>query len=81
MKYKEFKKWCNERAQDGCWSVPTAAFCCGLMELINTYPFWKREKVWNKGYKECVENAIVKPITKRLKEIQDEQVLCKESNL
>jgi hypothetical protein len=27
MKYKEFVKWCNERACDGAWSIGTAMSC------------------------------------------------------
>lgn len=48
MKYKEFVKWCNERACDGAWSIGTAMACIGIMDAIRHLPFWKREKAWQK---------------------------------
>lgn len=54
MKFKEFKNWCNNRATDGCWSLAQAKYCIDLIELIQAYPFWKREKVWKK-YEEKFE--------------------------
>ena len=30
MKFKEFAKWCNERACDGCWGMLEAMACIDL---------------------------------------------------
>lgn len=48
MKYKEFVKWCNERACDGCWGIRLAMDCICAMEDINKEFFWQREKTWQK---------------------------------
>ena len=34
MTYKEFKKFCNERAIDGCWSLKQAQFCIDVIEYV-----------------------------------------------
>lgn len=68
MKYKEFKSWCNERACDGCWSIPTALTCIKIMSEINKHLFWKREKEWQKICN-VVENDIISVIDKKLKDI------------
>lgn len=61
MKFKEFNRWCNERACDACWSMQNAIFCVGILENVKQYPFWKREKIWREKYKENVLNKIVNP--------------------
>jgi hypothetical protein len=46
MTYKEFEKWCNDRASDGCWNMLTAMTCIDLINEIKKVPYWKREKAW-----------------------------------
>lgn len=46
MKYKEFVKWCNERALDGVWTAEHAKICANIIAQLNTVPFWKRERKW-----------------------------------
>lgn len=48
MTYIQFVAWCNERARDGQWSIGTATVCIGIMDMIRSIPFWKREKAWQK---------------------------------
>lgn len=48
MKYKEFVKWCNDRACDGMWSMETALVCIRILSDIRQLPFWKRKKAWMK---------------------------------
>lgn len=71
MKYKEFKKWCNDRACDGCWGMTTAMICCSIISDINEEPFWKREKKWKEIENEIVTN-IVEPIEKKIVELQQQ---------
>lgn len=61
MKYKEFRKWCNDRACDGRWSMENAQYCIAVIEIFKYIPFWKREKVWQKIYKDFILNSIVIP--------------------
>ena len=68
MKYKEFVKWCNERACDGCWSFITATTCIQIMGHIKQFPFWRREKEWQK-IKDEVERDIVTAIEEKRKEL------------
>lgn len=44
MKYKEFVKWCNERAFDGCWGMNEAIICIGAMQDIKRTPFGKEKR-------------------------------------
>ena len=68
MKYKEFVDWCNQRACDGCWSAGTAMYCIGICNIINSYRFWKRNKVWKEKYEDEVTNKIIIPIENKMKE-------------
>lgn len=67
MSFKEFKRWCNDRACDGCWSMLTAMACIGLMNDIKKIPFWKRKKAW-KEKEQQVLDEIVNPINKMIEE-------------
>lgn len=64
MKYKEFVKWCNDRASDGCWGMAEAMTCINTMDTVNKKPFWKREKVWKDRYEQSIVNNIVIPTNK-----------------
>lgn len=57
MTFKEFNKWCNERACDGRWSMNTAAICLQINRLVYKAPFWKRKKIWEK-YQIVVEEIV-----------------------
>ena len=58
MTYKEFKDWCNRRAEDGNWSLLTAMACLSViqeMESIKVKGLFKRkateqarEEAWRK---------------------------------
>ena len=61
MTYKQFSKWCNDRAADGCWGFKEASLCCYVITEIQKLPFWKTEKAW-RGEEEFIVNKIVKPI-------------------
>jgi len=54
MKYKEFKKWCEERATDGCWGMSEAIACMMTINEIDKHFIFKREKIWQKNYAECI---------------------------
>lgn len=47
MKYKEFSEWCNRRACDGYWSIYGANDCIAILDDVNKYHFWQKEKRWN----------------------------------
>ena len=73
MKFKEFTKWCNERACDGCWSLNTSMFCIDIINQVKSAPFWKREKKWqllNELY--SIENEVVTVINNKIKEVYGE---------
>lgn len=71
MKYKEFVRWCNERACDGCWGFITAMTCINIINNMKSIPFWKRKKEWNK-ISEDVYNEIVLPINKKIEQLKKE---------
>ena len=66
MKYKDFVRWCNQRACDGCWDYATYLVCIAIMNEMNSVPFWKRGKVWRE-VRADVEEKTVKPIEEHLK--------------
>ncbi|OUO78198.1 hypothetical protein B5F53_11665 [Blautia sp. An249] len=69
MKYREFVKWCNERACDGCWGMLEAMICIWVLEEVRKAPFWRREKVWREQYENDVVNQIVEPTNQKIKEL------------
>ena len=69
MKFKEFSDWCNQRACDGCWSMATAIYCIDICSVINSYSFWKREKIWKEQYEEHVVRDIVEVINEKRREM------------
>lgn len=73
MKFKEFAKWCNERACDGCWGMLEAMACIDLIGEVKKVPFWKREKFWKENYEQQVLEEIINPIEKKLEEVQNDK--------
>lgn len=66
MTFKQFNAWCNDRACDGCWGMLEAMACLDINSKIRDVPFWKREKLWKKEYKEKVLQEIVNPINDKI---------------
>lgn len=58
MTYKEFKKWCNERAADGRWPLHYALYCLDVYDSIYNTHFWKREKIWREKYEHTISFII-----------------------
>lgn len=65
MKFKEFEKWCNNRAADGCWGYGTAVVCIRVLEEVHQQLFWRREKFWKENYEKCVVEQIVEPLDEK----------------
>lgn len=73
MKFKEFTKWCNERACDGFWSLNTSMFCIDIINQVRSVPFWKREKKWQELNSEySIEDKVVTVINNKIKEVYGE---------
>lgn len=66
MSFKEFKKWCNDRACDGCWGFLDALVCIDIIREIDRLPFWKREKVWKEKELQVLDE-IVNPINEKIR--------------
>lgn len=65
LSFKEFVRWCNERACDGCWSMGTSIMCMRIIHAVNDKPFWKRKKAWAEiNEDDNVYKSIVEPINK-----------------
>lgn len=74
MTFKEYKKWCNERACDGCWGLIEAMSCIELYQTIEKLPFWKREKIWKEKYEQQVLYEIVNPINEMIQKQREEMI-------
>ena len=73
MKYKDFVRWCNQRACDGCWDYATYAtylICIAIMKEVESVPLDKRDKLW-RSVRADVEEKAVKPIEEYLKKLRD----------
>ena len=70
VKFKEFVKWCNDRAADGCLGPVTAIACISIVEEIRKLPFWKRENYWKENHEGQVLEEIVMPIEKKICELE-----------
>jgi hypothetical protein len=75
VKFKEFVKWCNKRACDGCWGMIESMACIDLIGTVRKQPFWRREKFWKQEYEQRVLDEIVNPINKKIAEVYGKQ--CK----
>lgn len=65
MTFKEFNKWCNCRACDGCWDMNTAMYCVEICRKINKLPFWKKKKAWNE-VKDFIEKEVIQVIDEKI---------------
>ena len=73
MRFREFVRWCNERACDGCWGMTDAVICIDILKRVRKHPFWRREKVWREEFREFTEENIVKPINQMIEEEEIER--------
>lgn len=71
MSFKEFVRWCNGRACDGCWGMLTAMASIDLMQKVRKIPFWRREKFWKENYEQQALDEIVNPIEKMIAEMEE----------
>lgn len=67
MKFKEFSKWCNERACDGCWGLKEAMYCIGICETIYNTSIFRRKSKWKELEPVAVE--IVDRTNKKIEEV------------
>lgn len=67
MTYKQFFRWCNDRANDGCWGYQVAIPCLNIIADMEKTPFWKRKKKW-KEYEQEVLTVLVNPTNEKIKE-------------
>ena len=58
MTYNEFRKWCEQRSQDGLWSAPMAISCYQCINDVDRRWKFKREKYFQEAYAETVEQAL-----------------------
>ncbi len=71
MKYKKFLAWCNARSCDGCWGFTTALMCLLTIEKVKKFPFWKREKVWQKvNLKDRIVEDFVNPTNRMIDKLK-----------
>ena len=56
--YKEFKNWCNERAQDGQWGCLTAMTSITILDQMKQVGFWKKRRVWRENYQEQATSIV-----------------------
>lgn len=68
MTFKQFKRWCNDRACDGCLGYEEALLCCELIRNMMKIPWWIREKTW-KNIEIQVLDSIVTPTNQKRQEI------------
>lgn len=57
--FKEFIEWSNERAADGFWGMNVAMICIDIHHHIKKFPFWKREKEFQKLKDELNKEIII----------------------
>lgn len=68
MTFKQFRRWCNDRACDGWWGHQEALLCIDVMSQIQKLPFWKRERVW-KQIEGRMMLEVIGPTNRKIKEI------------
>ena len=73
MSFKQFFRWCDERAHDGCWGMLEALICLDILDEILKLPFWKRKKKWRE-YEHDVVAQIVEPTNAKIRELMEARV-------
>ena len=68
LTYKEFNKWCNERACDGCWGFYEAFTCINIGEEMNKTIFFKKKKKWKEEL-EPIAKEIMTKTNETIKEV------------
>ena len=64
--FKEFIEWFNERAADGFWGgASTPLLCMDIYAYIKKFPFWRREKEFQK-IKDELNKEIIIPVNEAL---------------
>ena len=66
MTFKEFVEWCNMRACDGLWGRIHVIVAIDVIKDVRKIPFWRREKYWEKHYKDSVVIQIVEPVNRAI---------------
>lgn len=67
MKFKDFVKWCNNRASDGRWDFISATCCINIIEKVRKEKWWRRKKYWKEKYECDVLKDIIIPINEKRK--------------
>lgn len=73
--YKEFKTWCNERAQDGQWGFAAAQASIIILDNMKEIGFWSRKKVWREKYATHA-TALVEYTTRIAEKLAQEEAKC-----
>lgn len=64
--FKEFIEWFNERVADGFWGrASTPMICMDIYAYIKKFPFWRREKEFQK-LKDELNKEIIIPVNEAL---------------
>ena len=71
--YRQFRKWCNDRACDGCWSSDVAAACIRILDFMQNLPWYRRRKFWGR-ISIPVMDSIVGPINRKIEEVRKEMI-------
>jgi hypothetical protein len=71
MTFKQYVKWCNNRACDGCWGKMEAMICIDIMRAVEKKPFWKREKFWKTKCEQQVLDEIITPIENKISQAKE----------
>lgn len=65
MTYNQFLKWCEGRTVDGCWPLSVALTCTEIIGDVNTLPWWKRERYFQRNYDaDGIYHNTVEPINR-----------------
>lgn len=75
MTFKQFRRWCNDRACDGRWGYDEAVFCIELVNKMMKIPFWRRNKVW-KRIELKVLSSVVTPVNQAIQEERERMAGC-----
>jgi hypothetical protein len=73
MTFKEYTRWCNDRAADGQWGPVEVMTCIQIYNNVKNVCFWKREKFWQENYAKNVYESITNPTNNKIKELEEKR--------
>ena len=81
MRFRQFVRWSERRAQEGMLGRVETLRCLQIINEMYFVPFWKRNRAWHNEYEEYVLKRIVNPIDEMKRNLKRADRLIKKGDV